>query len=190
MNITRLGFIFLIVGAILLLNSWSEHVAGNIIYGAGEINVNETGGYVMFMAPVGDGNLTVGFRRYSDVHAPGPPGFEEFVVVPVHIKVDDPANRTIIDEDIVTPDFFEVDFSSRGLYKVYLTNNGNETAYIPIGLRFKQNNPQNREADKYLLSLILIVLGGVIVVVGFVMKLFEKQKTAKQYSKRLPTVKL
>ena len=190
MNITRVGLVTLIVGAILLLNSWSEHVAGNIIYGAGEINVNETGGYVMFMAPVGDGNLTVGFRRYSDVHAPGPPGFEEFVVVPVHIKVDDPANRTIIDEDIVTPDFFEVDFSSRGLYKVYLTNNGNETAYIPIGLRFKQNNPQNREADKYLLSLILIVLGGVIVVVGFVMKLFEKQKTAKQYSKRLPTVKL
>jgi hypothetical protein len=189
MNITRLGFIFLIVGAILLLNSWSEHVAGNIIYGSVQVNVTETDGYVMFMPPVGYGNLTVGFHRYSDVYAPGPPGSEDSVVVPVHIQVDDPANRTIIDEYIVTPYSFEVDFSSRGLYKVYLTNNGNETAWIPIGLRFKQGNPQNREADKYVLSIILTALGGVIIVAGFAIDFFKKQKTAKQYNKRLPKVK-
>jgi hypothetical protein len=150
--------------------------------------VTETDGYVMFMPPVGDGNLTVGFHRYPDTGAPTPPGFADDVVASVHIQVDDPANRTIIEEDIVTPYSFEVDFNSRGLYKVYLTNNGNETAEIPIGLRFKPYNAENREADKYLLSIVLIVLGGIIAVVGFVINFFGTQKT-KQYSKRLPEAK-
>lgn len=189
MNITRLGLVSLIVGLILLMNAWSEHVAGNIIYGAVQVNVTETDGYVMFMSPVGVGNLTVGFNRYPDSSAPSPPRFVASVVVPVRMKVDDPANQTIFEQDIVTPYSFEVDFKARGLYKVYITNNGNETAHIPIGLRFKPGNPENREADKYMLSIILTALGAVIIVVGFVMNFFKTQKTAKQYTKRLPEVK-
>jgi len=189
MNITRLGFVLLIVGSILLLNAWSEHVPHNVIFGDVGLNVTETDGYVLFLPPVGNGNLTVGFHRYPDTSAPSPPGFGNDVVASVHMKVDDPTNRTIIEEDIVTPHSFEVDFTSRGLYTVYITNNGNETAWIPIGLRFTPYNPQNREADKYILSITLIVLGGVIVVAGLVMNFFGTRKTAKQYSKVLPKVK-
>jgi hypothetical protein len=176
MNITRLGFVFLIVGSILLLNAWSEHVPHNVIFGSVEVNVTETDGYVMFMPPVGNGNLTVGFHRYPDTSAPSPPGFVDSVVVPVHMKVDDPTNRTIIEEDIVTPYSFEVDFNSRGLYTVYITNNGNETAWIPIGLRFKPYNPQNREADKYLLSIALTALGAAITGAGFAINFVSKHR--------------
>ena len=188
MNITRVGTVALIVGLILLMNAWSEHVAGNIIYGAVKVNVTETNGYVMYMPPVGVGNLTVGFHRYPESTYPSPPGFVDNVVVPVHMKVDDPANQTIFEQDLVTPQSFEVTFTTRGLYTVYLTNNGNETVHIPIGLRFKQGNPANREADKYLLSILLIALGAVIVVVGFVLNFFKVQKT-KPTRKVLPEAK-
>ena len=176
MNITRLGLVSLIVGLILLLNAWSGHVAGNIIYGSVQVNVTETNGYVMFMSPVGVGNLTVGFNRYPGISAPSPPGFVDSVVVPVRMKVDDPANRTIFEQDIVMPYSFEVTFTARGLYKVYLTNNGNETAHIPIGLRFKPNNPQNREADKYLLSIALTALGAILVSAGVVINFVSKHR--------------
>jgi len=176
MNIMRIGTVSLIVGLILLLNASSEHVPLNVIFGRGEVSVNETGGYVMFMAPVGVGNLTVGFLRYPGSFHPAPPGFEDSVVLPVHMKVDDPTNRTIVEQDIVTPYSFEVDFKARGFYKVYLTNKGTETTTIPVGLRFEPNNPQNREADKYLLSILLAALGAILVSAGVVINFVSKHR--------------
>lgn len=147
----------LILGLILLVNAWTEHLPTEKIYTRGGIAVNETGGYVILIAPVGVGNLTVGFFRSPG--SPGPPGFDDVIVLPIHIKIENPDNQTLIEQDIITPHSFEMDFNRRGHYKVHITNNGTEDSSIPIGLRFEDGNPQNREADKFLLGIILMVLG-------------------------------
>ena len=179
MNITRLGLVSLIVGLILLLNASSQHVGLNMIHSYGEIAPNQTGGYVLFMAPVGTGNFTCGYYRYPDRPVPIP----EFdaslfanVVLPVHLKIEDPTNKTVFEHDIVTPISYEMDFSVRGFYKVYITNQGNETTGIPIGLRFTQYEPINREADKYLLSIVLTAFGAVVTAVGFVVSFAFKHR--------------
>ena len=59
------------------------------------------------IAPVGVGNITLGFFRSPD--SLSPPGFEN-VVLPVHMKVEDPTNQTIIEQDIITPYSLKIDF--------------------------------------------------------------------------------
>ena len=169
----RLGSILLILGLILLVNASDEHVPNEKIYSRGEIGANETGGYVILIAPVGVGNVTVGFFRSPGSHSP--PGFEDVVVLPIHIKIEDPTNQTLVEQDIITPHSFEIDFNRRGHYQVHLTNNGTEDSPIPIGLRFEDGNPQNREADKFLLSIILTALGTILMATDSFIKFFSKR---------------
>jgi hypothetical protein len=97
------------------------------------------------------------------------------VTVPVHLKVTDPANRTLLEQDMVTPGTFPIEFKTRGEYRVYLTNNGNEKSPIPIGTTFELGNPQNREADKYLLAIVLTMSGAVFIAAGLTMKFASKK---------------
>jgi uncharacterized membrane protein len=189
MNITRAGFVLLIVGLILLMNASSSHVPRHVRVSYGELDEGESQKYVILIAPVGPANMCIGLQPESSSDLP--PGFFQYDLtdVPVHMIFTDPDNNIIAEEDVITPYCFDATFNERGAYNVHVTNNGNATTTMPIDIFFDFHNPDNKEADKYVLSLILIVLGGVVVVVGFVMNFFEKQKTAKQYSKRLSTVK-
>ncbi len=129
----------------------------------------------MFMAPVGHGNFTVGYNKYPDRNwTQLPPGMNATVVLPVHLKITDPTGQTLLEQGIVTPASFPLNFDTRGEYLVYLTNNGNESSSIPIGTKFEPNNPQNREADKYFLSCSLIAVGAVVVAVGLTMNIANK----------------
>ena len=164
------------------MNASSEHVPRAATYNFGEVQVNQTYSYVMMIAPVGPGNLTVGYFSIPGVVRPAgagspPPGlFPESVTLPVHVKAVDPVNNILVEKDIVTPGSFTVDFKIRGNYYVYLTNHGNETSPIPIGVTFEEGNLQNREADKYLLGIILTGAGVVFICTRLVIQLVSKQR--------------
>jgi hypothetical protein len=161
----------------MMINAASSHVAASSIASYFTVNPEETSCYVLFMAPVGHGNFTVGYNKDPDFTRQNlPPGIPENVTLPVHLKVTDPAGQTRLEKDIVTPASFPLNFDMRGEYKVYLTNNGNESSAIPIGAKFEMNNPQNREADKYLLSCSLIAVGTICVAVGLTLTLVSKLK--------------
>jgi hypothetical protein len=172
----RLGIIIALVGLILLLNASSEHLPQERIWTYANPDVNETACYILSIAPVGVGNLTVGFAKHASglqTTANGPPSelFPDVYVLPIHLEVKDPANQTLIEKDLVTPDSFEVDFKTRGQYSVYITNKGNESSLMPISVRFEEGKPENREADKYALSIILTAAGAALIVISAVMKL-------------------
>jgi hypothetical protein len=172
-----------------MINAASSHVS--LISNAvdGEIDPGETSCKVLFMAPVGKGNLTVGYNI--------PPGrssalsqfLPEYVVLPVNLKVIDPAGQTLLEKDIITPAISQINFDTRGEYKVYLTNNGSERSGIGIGTMFESNNPQNREADKYLLSCTLIAVGAVVVAVGLTLNLVSKLKNSARSKNHVGSVK-
>ena len=169
----------LLIGLILLLNVSSVHIPRNAIYNSGDVSVNETYCYVISIAPVGHGNITVGFFRALGSAAPenAPSGlFKDFVTLPVQIEVKDTENKTLINNDIVTPGSFPVDFKTRGEYKVYLTNEGNESSPIPIGVQFEEGNLQNREADKYILAETLTLSGATVTIIGITLELLIKQR--------------
>jgi hypothetical protein len=158
------------------MNSSSEHVIASNIYGSGEIDVNETTCTIILIGPVGPGNLTVGVSRAENSPFGPPEGlFPNAYVVPSHVQVVDAANQTIVEKDVITPYYFPVNFTTRGQYKVYLTNNGNESSPIPVGLQFEEGNPQNIEKDKYQLSIILIGTGITLMCVGLIVKLLPKK---------------
>lgn len=113
----------------------------------------------------------------------------DYVVLPVHLKVVDPAGQTLLEQDIVTPAIFPINFDTRGEYKIYLTNNGSERSGIGIGLMFQSNNPQNREADKYLLSCTLIAVGAVVVAVGLTLNLVIKLRNNAKSKNQMESVK-
>ena len=158
-----------------MLNAASSHAIGSSIYNQGEVNPGETSCNVLFMAPLGAGNLTVGYNKDPASSQQLPTWMNESVVVPVHLKVTNPANQTLIEQDIVTPATFPIKFDTRGEYRVYLTNNGQERSPLPVGTTFELNNPQNREADKYQLSLFLIAAGTVCIVAGLALNFVSKR---------------
>jgi uncharacterized membrane protein len=170
MNITRAGFVLLIVGLILLMNASSSHVPRSVSVSYGELDEGESQHYFILTAPVGPANMCIGLRpdRSSDM----PPGFFQYDLtdVPVHLKFTDPNNNTIAEKDVITPYCFDVTFNERGAYTVYVTNNGNATTTMPLGINFDFHNPINKEADKYVLSIILTALGALLVTVGIAMK--------------------
>ena len=180
MNKMRMGTVSLIVGLILLMNASSSHVPREKIHCYGSVGVNETQCYIILAAPVGVGNITIGFYRSRGSVAP--PGFDDVVILPVHMKVDDPANQTLAEQDIVTPYSFEVVFKTRGSYKVYVTNKGTEESSIPVGVRF-EGGPQNREKDKLLVSIALTALGAVLISTDMIMRLFSR-RSQQQKSER------
>jgi hypothetical protein len=151
------------------MNAASSHVTGSSVFASREVSPNETVCYALLMAPVGSGNLTVGSNNLpSTTHQQLPFWLNESVVLPVHLKVTDPTNRILIEQDIITPYTCPIEFSARGEYRVYLTNNGNESTSIPIGTAFEMHNSQNREADKYLLALLLTGAGVVCLAIGLI----------------------
>jgi hypothetical protein len=105
-----------------------------------------------------------------------PPGFNQYDLtdVPVHVKFIDLNNNTIAEKDVITPYCFDVTFNERGAYNVYVTNNGNATTTMPLGIIFDFHNPENREADKYMLSIVLTALGAAITAAGFVITFVSK----------------
>jgi hypothetical protein len=165
----------LIIGLVLFVNAASSHVTGNSTYNQGEVSPGETSCNVIIIGPVGSGNLTVGYHQIPGSHGTLPPEMNASVSVPVHLKVTDPANHTLLEQDTVTPGMFPIDFTTRGEYKVYLTNNGNERNAIPIGTTFEMDNPQNREADKYLLSVVLTAGGAVCIAIGLILNFISRR---------------
>jgi len=157
-----------------MLNAGSPHVTLDYHTVMGEVNPGETECKVLFMAPVGEGNLTIGYNISPKTQRALPDFFIKFIVLPVHIKIVNPNNQTILEEDITTPVILPVNFDTRGEYKVYLTNNGLEANTIGIGTIFERDNPQNREADKYLISLVAISIGAIFIVAGLTLNLTSK----------------
>jgi hypothetical protein len=92
------------------------------------------------------------------------------------MKFTDPNNNTIAEKDVITPYCFDVSFNERGAYTVHVTNNGNATTTMPLVIIFDFHNPDNKEADKYLLSIILTALGALLVTVGIAMKFVWGQR--------------
>jgi hypothetical protein len=176
MNITRAGFVLLIVGLILLMNASSSHVSGHLSHKYGELDEGESQKYVIITAPVGPANMCIGLQRESVSGLP--PGFFQYDLtdVPVHMKFTDPNNNTIAEKDVITPYCFDVNFETRGVYTVHVTNNGNATTTMPLDIIFDFHNPDNKEADKYLLSIALTALGAVITGAGLVINFVSKHR--------------
>ncbi|MEM2081121.1 MAG: hypothetical protein QW744_02485 [Candidatus Bathyarchaeia archaeon] len=166
----------LIIGLVILLNSWSSHVPNYASYSSGDVEANGTLSYSILIAPVGVGNITVGYHQQPGSGIPLPPGMNESVVLPVHIVIKNPANQTLIKEDVVTPCSFQIDFNERGEYTVHITNKGVGASPIPIGLIFLETSGNsNREADKFNLSIILLIFGLALVCIGLIAKVIRKQ---------------
>jgi len=176
MNITRVGLVLLVVGLILLMNASSSHVSGHLTVSYDYLDEGETQSYVILTAPVGPANMCIGLppSRPSSM----PAGFSQYDLtdVPVHMKFTDTNNKSIAEQDVITPYCFDVDFNARGVYRVYITNKGNETTSMPLGIIFDFHNPANREADKYLLSIALTALGAAITGAGFVINFVSKHR--------------
>jgi uncharacterized membrane protein len=170
MNITRVGFVLLIVGLILLMNASSSHVSGYLSHKYGELDEGESQSYLILTAPVGPANMCIGLQSGSSSGLP--PGFFQYDLtdVPVHMKFTDPNNNIIAEKDVITPYCFDVTFNERGVYTVQVTNNGNATTTMPLVVIFDFHNPDNKEADKYVLSIILTALGALLITIGIAMK--------------------
>jgi hypothetical protein len=107
-----------------------------------------------------------------------PPGFNQYDLtdVPVHVKLVDANNKTVVEKDVITPDCFDVNFGARGTYTVQVTNNGNESTTMPLTVIFDFHNPANREADKYMVSITLTSLGAALTVAGLLLNIALKHK--------------
>ena len=148
MNITRVGLASLIVGLILLMNASSSHVSGINSVSYDIMGENETQYYVILTAPVGVANLTIGLQPTFDASLPAGFGRYNLVEIPVHLKVYDPANQTLAEQDIVTPYSFDVNFKARGSYKVYVTNKGTENSNHQIDTLRNENRTASLTAAK------------------------------------------
>jgi len=174
MNITRIGFVFLIVGLILLMNASSSYVSGYTTHIYGTLEQNETLPYVILIGSVGPTTLAIGGADHPLRGSPG--GSNVVANVSVHMIVTDPQNNTLAEQDVITPYLLDVDLKSRGAYTISVTNKDAKESAIPLTVIFETNNPENKEADKYLFSLILTGIGLTILVIGFVINLHGSKK--------------
>ncbi|MDR2204151.1 MAG: hypothetical protein LBE76_07675 [Nitrososphaerota archaeon] len=180
LNFTRFGLILIIIGVVLLSNSWTAFLPTYGIVGSGEVESGETLGYSVFMSPVGLGNFIVGYNKAPDGR-PSTIPIEPVVVVPVHLVIVSPSNVTLVDVEVVTPYSVQIDFDERGKYTVYATNMGDERSGIPIGLSFPQDDGvTHREADKFLVSIILTASGAVFFCLGLSISVILKHKKELQ----------
>ena len=185
-NVTRFGLIVMLIGVILLSSLWTASVMQTRKAGLAFVEPGETFSYGLFMAPVGLGNLVVEGDRLvapepsSNVTGGGPVRVDEpptrvVFEVPVHLVVVSPSNVTLVDTEFVTPHTVQLNFDERGEYIVHVTNMGNESYPIPVSLKFP-GDVVNREADKFLVSVILTVSGVVLFCLGLGISLFLKHK--------------
>jgi uncharacterized membrane protein len=181
-NATRLGLILVIIGAILLFTVWTAPV---IQFSKTQLAPVESGGtfaYGLFMAPVGLGNIVFDGEVLKVIPGSSGPMFVD-VAVPMHVVVVSPSGVVLVDTEAVTPCSFKVDFTERGEYVVSVTNMGDEEYSIPVAVEFpKDASIVYREADKFLVSLILTVSGVVLLCLGLITSLFlrKRKKLAKQ----------
>ena len=186
-NTKRLGLILVIIGAILLVNVWTARV-----YETGAqfdpIKSGETFAYGLFIAPVGLGNITFnGEVLKMDPGSSGPVFVN--VTVPMHVVVVSPSGVVLVDTDAVTPCSFKVNFVERGEYVANVTNLSDEDNSIPIAVEFpKDAGVVYREADKFLVSVILTVSGVVLFCLGLITSLFlrKRKSIAKQIRSENP----
>jgi hypothetical protein len=184
MNITRIGLVTLIVGLILLMNASSSHVSGYTTLTYGALGQNETETYVLLIGPVGPTTLAIGGADYKPIYSTpaGVGGSTVVANVSVHMKVTDPENNTLAEQDVMTPYLLDLDLKSRGAYTVYVTNKNTENSTIPLTVIFEIGNPENREADKFLVSLILTAAGVLILFAGLVISFPKQRKQQKLFS--------
>jgi hypothetical protein len=187
-SFTRLGLILMIIGAVLLFNFWTAPLPLSTKMGTANVDPGETLSYGLFMAPVGLGNLVVEGDTLVPPEAPpnatggGPIRIDEpptrvVFEVPVHLVVVSPSNVTLVDVEFVTPHTVQLNFDERGEYIVHATNTGNESYPIPVSLKFPRDSAvENRETDKFIVSLILTVSGLVLFCLGLSTSLFLKHK--------------
>jgi hypothetical protein len=174
MNTSRVGLILLIIGLVVLLNSWSSHVPRYANYSVGEAKANETLSYSILIAPVGIGNLTIGSRLQTGSSMPPELGMNKPIVLPVHLVVQGPANQKLIEKDVITPYSNQINFNERGEYTVQITNKGTEASPIPIGVIFLETDSNsNREADKFNLSIILLISGLSLICISLIIKVIK-----------------
>ena len=198
-SFTRLGLILMIIGAVLLFNFWTAPLPLSTKMGSGYVDPGETLSYGLFMAPVGLGNLVVEGDTLVAPEPPpnanasgGPIRVDEpptrvVFVVPVHLAVVSPSNVTLVDAEIVTPHTVQLNYDERGEYIVHATNMGNESYPISVSLKFSRDGDVvNREADKFLVSIILTVSGLVLFCLGLSASLFLKLKRGS--AKKVKTV--
>ncbi|WNZ29195.1 MAG: hypothetical protein IAX21_11295 [Candidatus Bathyarchaeota archaeon] len=160
MKISRLGLIVLIVGLVVLLNSWSSHVPRYSITSLGDVEPSETLNLSIHIAPVGTGNLTIGSTLQTGSSMPPELGMDDSIVLHVHLVVQGPRNQTLLEKDVVTPYSNRINFTERGEFTVHITNMGTESSRIPTGVIFPEtDDASNRETDKFTISIILIICG-------------------------------
>ncbi|MDR2699377.1 MAG: hypothetical protein LBC12_00910 [Nitrososphaerota archaeon] len=171
-----------------MFNFWTAALPRSSIAAFGLINSSETYGYSIFMAPVGLGNLLVGYMRApsgSISMAPLP----DDVVLPVHLVIVDPSNVTLVNADVITPYSVQIDFDKRGEYVVYVTNQDDKSSAIPIGVEFiEEDGVTHREADKFLVGTILTVSGVVLSFLGLGISLIAKHKKTDVKTVALPNI--
>jgi len=178
-NTIRLGLILLIIGVVLLFNVWTVPVIQTYKTSAEAVAPGETFEYFLFMAPVGLGNLFVDGNAIV-----GPPTTEggspiwATYDVCARLVVVSPSNSTLVDVEIATQYYsVPINFDERGEYVIYVTNMGDETIPIPIGVQFSHDgNVVYREADKFLVGIILTVSGTVLFCLSLSTYLIAKHK--------------
>ncbi|MDR0460291.1 MAG: hypothetical protein LBH62_02470 [Nitrososphaerota archaeon] len=191
-NSTRLGLILLILGAILLFNVWTAPVVHSYKYQWFTVDPDVTFAYVFFASPVGLGTIGV---ESTTVVAPDPteeelanPTADGKIIVAapvipvkydafVRLVVVSPSNVTLVDRQDDTPFSVPMDFTERGKYVLYVTNLGNETVPIPVSVNFPLDaGVVYREADKFLVSIILTASGATLLCIGLTTTLITKRK--------------
>jgi hypothetical protein len=175
-NFTRLGLILLILGAVLLFNVLTTPVMQYFTVKGMPVGPDETFVHGLFMAPVGLGNIVV----EEDVSMFDPEVgdlVDGKFAIPVHLVVVSPSDIVLFDETIVTPYTVQVNFNERGEYVVYITNMADESYSIPFSLKFPQNGDVvNREADKFLVGIILTASGVLLFCLGLSLSVLLKHK--------------
>ncbi|MDR2202916.1 MAG: hypothetical protein LBE76_01145 [Nitrososphaerota archaeon] len=174
----RLGLIVLILGVVLLFSVLSTHVGYSYKATIGRVEPGDTFAYGLFLAPVGVGNISLDGETV--VMGPEMDGPEDATFVTfVRLVVVSPSGETLVDMEGIVPFSVSVDFTERGEYVVYVTNLGDETVPIPVAAEFpRDNGVVNREADKFLVSIILTVSGTAILCIGLSATLLIKPKKA------------
>ncbi|MCL2135774.1 MAG: hypothetical protein FWH37_09585 [Candidatus Bathyarchaeota archaeon] len=175
-NFTRLGLILVILGAVLLFNVWTTPVMQYFTVQGMPVGPDETFAHGLFMAPVGRGNIVV-----EEAVLMFDPEVGDLVnvkfAIPVHLVVVSPSDIVLVDETIVTPYTVQVNFDERGEYVVYITNMADESYSIPLSLKFPRNGDVvNREADKFIVSIILTASGLTLFCLGLATTLFVNHK--------------
>lgn len=177
MNITRIGTVILLIGIIFFTHASSSHISGYNTYSY-PVNKNETLSYVILVAPVGPAQIVIGGADYRPILGipAGVGGSSVVANVSVHVKITDPQNNTLVKQDAITPIPIDFEFKERGSYTVSITNKDPEETSMPITVIFEFLDPQNKETDKFQVSLLLIALGAVVFLAGLVVKFALKHR--------------